>query len=524
MYKKISSTYLVVFIILFSFIASHASINETLPSYHWSYEYIKELQSRGFCLDLLQSNLPYTRGEVAKSLMSLNQSKEKDTFDKSINRILERLLNEFNPEIQEIKNNSKKEDYIIGRLHLLNDFNKEAKDDLVYRGIYRGGIGIGLGKNLFAYTGIDFNQYDYHDPNYIGDKWRGMAAYTEQAYLNILWRRFQLKIGRDFLKWGAGQSGTLVFSNIARPLDQFYASANFGPFKFSFVTSQLDPYPTAVDDSSGLAIRRYLSGHRLDAAFFNHRLQLSVSEIIFYGGPGRVVDFTYLNPFIFYHGAHKNKSDETNVLPTLDLLVYPMKNLQFYGSLLIDDIQLEKTCPGDLEPNEIGWLVGSRWADPVGVPGMTLSGEYVRVANRTYKTPSPWETFIHRNVPLGHPLGNDFDHWQVSASQWFMGSLWLKVAYSQTRKGEGSLFTPWDEPWMDYTVEEGYSEPFPTGVVEKCREVRFSLRYYPSIHWGVEGEIHPVWRENAYHVEGKSKNETHWRVGIWFDGDFKFRM
>jgi len=501
-----------------------ASVNETLPTYHWSYEYIKTLQSRGFCLDLLQSNLPYTRGEVANSLMGLNHNKEKNLLDNFVISILEKLLKEFNPEIQEIKNNSEKEDYIIGRLHLINDFNKEAEKDLVYMGVYRGGIGVNLGKNLFAYTGIDFDQYSYHNPDYIGDKWRGMAAYTEQAYLNILWKQFQLKIGRDFLRWGTGESGTLIFSNIARPLDQFYASANFGPFKFSFITSELDPYPVSKIDSTGQSVRRYLSAHRLDASFFNYRLQISASEIIFYGGPGRVVDFTYLNPVIFYHGAHKNKSDETNVLPTLDLLVYPMKNLQFYGSVLIDDIQLEKTCPGDLEPNEIGWLVGSRWADPLGISGFMLSGEYVRVANRTYKTPSPWETFIFRNKPLGYPLGNDFDLWQVEVSKWFGGSLWLQFKYSRTRKGEGCLFTPWDEPWMNYTVEEGYSEPFPTGVVEKRKQLSFLIRYYSSVHWGMEAEVHFLRRENAYHIKNRSKNETSWRVGIWFDSGFKFLM
>ena len=94
---------------------------------------------------------------------------------------------------------------------------------------------------------------------------------------------------------------------------------------------------------------------------------------------------------------------------------------------------------------------------------------------------SPWETFIHRNVPLGHPLGNDFGHWQVGLSQWFFGSLNFYLQYSQTRKGEGGLYTPWDEPWMDNTVEEGYSEPFPTGVVEMADWV--------VVAWGCEDKV-----------------------------------
>jgi len=278
-------------------------------------------------------------------------------------------------------------------------------------------------------------------------------------------------------------------------------------------------------DSTGTSVaRRYISAHRLDARFFKGRLQCAVTEAIVYGGVNRHLDWVYLNPFVFYHGAQLNKSGLGNTLGTVDVSYYPMRKWKVYGSLLLDDVQIEKTGPGDLEPSEIGWLVGSRWADPVGVPGLTLSGEYVRLANRTYKTPNPWDTFIHRNVPLGHPLGNDFDHWQVNASQWIIGTLWFKVGYSQTRKGEGSLFTPFDTPWMDYTVEEGYSEPFPTGVVEKREEVSFSFRYYPSIHWGVEGEIHSCRYQNANHVEGETRDETSWRIGLRVEGDVKIKL
>jgi len=46
----------------------------------------------------------------------------------------------------------------------------------------------------------------------------------------------------------------------------------------------------------------------------------------------------------------------------LDLNAYPMKGLQAYGELLLDDIQIERKVPKDLEPTEWGWLIGLRWA------------------------------------------------------------------------------------------------------------------------------------------------------------------
>lgn len=74
---------------------------------------------------------------------------------------------------------------------------------------------------------------------------------------------------------------------------------------------------------------------------------------------------------------------------------------------------------------------------------------------------------------------------------------------------------------MDYTVEEGYSEPFPTGVIEKRKIVGLEFKYYPSIHWGVQGFVNFLNRENADHIEGVTKDETQWRIGFWWQGEVK---
>lgn len=114
--------------------------------------------------------------------------------------------------------------------------------------------------------------------------------------------------------------------------------------------------------------------------------------------------------------------------------------------------------PGDLEPNEIGWLIGSQYADPFHIEGLTLSAEYVRIANRTYKTPFPWERFSYRRKPLGYPLGTDLEYFQLGIEKWF-GPKWIvKTKFSVLNKGEGGIFSAWDEPWMNYTIEQGYHE------------------------------------------------------------------
>ena len=117
-----------------------------------------------------------------------------------------------------------------------------------------------------------------------------------------------------------------------------------------------------------------------------------------------------------------------------------------------------------------------------------------------------------------------FTFWQAGVSKWFGGNLWIRFKYSMIRKGEGSLFTPWDAPWFAYTVEQGYSEPFPTGIVEKRNEFGFSFKYYPSIHWGVEGEFSSLKYRSKDHMLGQIQNEIIWKLGLWMDGDLWFRV
>ena len=520
MIRKRFVFFMVVFLPFFSF----ASIHETLPSWHWAYRFIDDLRLRGCFEELYTLNRPYTRGEVASSLLKIEEKLESKELrlSNSGNKRIRRLMEEFRYERDQLLEKGKVGNQLSIGGRLQGNVGRSAEGDAKYRGIYRSQLSVPLGSHVVAYNGINFDQYLVDDPAYIGKKWRGIVGYTEQAYIAVGTENFRFKFGRDFLRWGAGESGTLLFSDIARPMDQFAVSAQIGHFRYSFFTSALDDMTldsSLADSLGGSEAKRYISAHRLDARFFQGRLQCAVTEVVLYGGVNRLLDWVYLNPFIFYHGEQLNKSGPANTFGSLDVSFFPVKCWEVYGSLLIDDIQIEKTGPGDLEPNEIGWLLGSRWADPVGISGLTVSGEYVRVANRTYKTPNSWETFIHRNVPLGHPLGNDFDFWQIGASQWVGGALWIKLGYSQTRRGEGSLFTPFDTPWMEHTTEEGYSEPFPTGVVEKLGQLSFSLQYYPSIHWGLEAEVHYLQMKNADHIVDVTKNTTEWRIGVWVEGE-----
>jgi hypothetical protein len=501
-----------------------AAVNETLPSWHWTYAYIDALQARGGFNNLSRLNRPYTRGDVASGLIAMRKADEKRTLHGSgmERRLFIRLCGEFEPEIRVLTGRDTSRQSLEFGLHASEDVTGRSETDTKAEGVYRSRISVPVGNHVVLYNGMDLDQTKADDPLYTGKKWKNLVYYTEQAYFSGIWDRMRIKFGRDFLRWGSGTGGTLLFSDVCRPMDQFTGSFDIGPFRYTFVTSFLDAmsFPSKSADSlDDRRVERYLSAHRLNARLFGGRVEVAVTEAVLYGGLHRPPDWVYMNPFALYHGEQLDRKDQANTLGTLDAFVYPARNWRLNGSLLIDDIQVEKKITDDLEPNEIGWLAGSEWADPFRLSGLAVFGEYVRVANRTYKTPTPWETVVFQDVPIGHPVGNDFDRWTVGFSQWIGSGAFCAVSYGQTRKGEGSLFTPWDAPWKSFTVEQGYSEPFPTGIVETEKRLRISLDYRSESIWGLSGEFQSAQKTNSEHVKGKKSNSTAWRIGIRLDWD-----
>jgi len=503
-----------------------ASLNQTLPTWHWAYDVIRDLRIRVVLPELSDLEQPYTRGDVARAVMSFRKKMDNGQVksDKMIRQLVERLETEFAVEIDQLDKEElgKKGTPLSAGLRLQPDIVTD-EESTELKGMYRSKLSVDLTENITVYNAIAFDRYSAYDSLYVGKKWRNLVAYTEQGYITMNFRPFFLKFGRDFLRWGPGGSGTLFFSNLTRPLDQFVGSFTAGPFTYTFFTGFLDAMKVPVGEEAAgdsALYQRYAAAHRMTGRFFKGRLELALTEAVLYGGRHRGLDWVYLNPFVVYYDAELNRTVKDNKFVSLELAAYPFRNFRVAGSFLIDDIQIEKTRSGDLEPNEIGFNIHTDWADPVGLSGATISAEYVRVTNRTYKTANPWETFLHRNQPLGHPLGNDFDLIQAGVSKWFGADLWMGVQYEHVRKGEGSIYTPWDAPWKDKTLEEGYSEPFPTGVVEKRDHIRLEFRYQPGIHWGIQGEVVSSLYQNYQHVQDVEESFFEWRIGVWWDGEF----
>ncbi len=485
--------------------------NLTLPTYHWAQDFLLELRLRNPNQTLFSGARPFSVHQISNVL----QSQTTNTgFEKFLHQRLGDFQNGFAPKLDL---NDGEPVFHLGAI-ASNRFGRidgEARSVLSNRFL----MGASFSPNFHVVNALHFDESLLTDPNYVGRVWNDIAVFTEQAYGIYARERFSLKFGRDFLRWGRGRDASLILSDHSRTIDHFQFQWRSKKFQFTWFAGKLDPM--RVSDSVAAALgapkaERYLTGGRVDFSFFNNKLQLGAAQTVLYGTAGGPKWF-FLNPFIVYHGEILNDGLEANSMGAVDFSFFPKPGLEFYGELFIDDFQLEASVIDDLEPNEIGVILGGEIADPGNVSGMALGAEYTRVTNRTYNSPTEFDKYLHRNRSLGHFLGNDFDRWLLHGRHYFGGGLQVFLSAEFLRKGEGRIDAIFDTPWLNSTLEQGYSEPFPTGVVEKTKKFSLRLRWQPK--WRVFAEVAGSYASsnNFANIENAENSGTEVSLRLWYE-------
>jgi len=367
-----------------------------------------------------------------------------------------------------------------------------------------GGSGEPL-NNLFIYSAFVLDERRARDEKYRGKKWRGFAGDVEYAFGSYQTNRVHLLVGRFSQFWGERQS---LFLSPERKLDGFAYALKWGNLTVSYRLARLDGLNTDIDAVAQFE-NRYFAGHRLDM-HFSPQFRLGLIETVIFGGVGRQLDLFYLNPIIFYHGSQLNEDVNDNTLLGFDFTYKPARGYKFFGQLLIDDIQLDNKSRGDKEPTEMGILLTGYIADVL--PSYDLTMDYSRVTNWTFNQIAPRNRYTIDNNLIGAALGNDYDLSTISLTRWFGTSVNSSLTFRYLRQGEGSIDAIWSEPWI--TAEGAYTEPFPTGVVEKIAIVSAGLKGFVKTFgfFDIETGIEQI--RNQGHVNGKEQTVPFFQLKI----------
>ncbi len=515
-------------------ITAAVTAQETLPPYHWANPYIDYLKVRGFLPALSVSERPFHRGEVTRQLLQIDWE-ERDWHPRE-RGMVRLLLREFRREAGVLA--TSKEQRWKTLLQKAADFLElesggEDARPLLKAGIFGEITGrdtrqengelhftahpqAGLFWRDFLTIYQNFRVFDRAAPNYIGKEYKNLFGYVEQGYVAVKDDWYEIKFGRDFMQLGPGRSAQLLFSANSRPFDMYQVQLGKSFLKFSFWGIRLDNVINR--QPTQFAARRQINGHRLSFNFGNKAF-VGVSEVVLYGGANRGWDLAYMNPAGFYYFVNVNQEagdPPANLLYNVDWDLYLHPNLELYGEFLIDDYQVDRAVPGDLEPNELGLLLGVNWANPARLAGTVVNAEYTQVRNRTYNVAdSDWGKYLHRNEEIGHFLGNNFERYELGATHWLRPDLYVKISSSITRQGEGSVAGEFNTDFVNATLEEGYDEPFPFGVVERHWRSGMQIFYQPRPAGHIRLDVGYSDFRNFHHVEGRKYSDFTVDLSLW---------
>ena len=369
----------------------------------------------------------------------------------------------------------------------------------------RGGIVASPVDKLFVYGNFLLDEEKAKDETYTGKIWRGLAGGVEEAFIRYSSGSLEVTAGRFASFWGMRNS--LVLSpDIA--LDGFGYCFHWGRLVLSYRLAKLDGLDPQRDDVEFFE-NRYFAGHRLDI-HLSRWLRVGLFETIVFGGPGRQVDLLYLNPIVFFHADQLNEGINDNTMLGFDFVLKPKLGVKLYGQVLVDDFQVDDELQSDQEPDQYGVIFGTQLVDVR--PGLDLELEYSRVTNWTFNQVLPRNRYLFNDDLIGGAEGNDYDRWRASITRWFGENTAVSAELEQYRQGEGRVSDDFSMPWLD--VEGDYSEPFPTGVVEKTKTASLNLKTFVLDHIFVDCRAGVNWIDNYRHVESDNQSLPFVRLRI----------
>ncbi|MCK4856609.1 MAG: hypothetical protein KAT58_01430, partial [candidate division Zixibacteria bacterium] len=154
------------------------------------------------------------------------------------------------------------------------------------------------------------------------------------------------------------------------------------------------------------------------------------------------------------------------------------------------------------EPDEIAFLAGAYLANLL--PTLDLKAEYSRVTNWTFNQMHERNRYLFKNQLIGGALGNDYDLTEVSLIKWFENDLATSLNFTYTRQGEGDVIEEWTALWLLATGD--YSEPFPTGVVQKTTSTVFNVKGFFKDHFYFDVDVGVDWVSNFDHRPGDKRS------------------
>jgi hypothetical protein len=463
-----------------------------VPLDHWSMPYLEHLIARGVAVDPAPLSRPLRAADVVRALRAVDSAAVTAAEWRVARRIAQELEQPGAGPFGRVDGHVG----IAGATHPLRDPLETrcrptdsgcVSRNLAGRAFLAGGLAaaVWLGP-LVAATHPYFDTRLKVDPDYKGKQDRIVTGRNAEAYLSTQWRHAELFFGALDRNWGFGTVPGLILS--PSPYSYEHVALAIGPpgMRLEGVVAQLDD----IIDSTGTANTRYFVAHRL-VVRPSRTTVLSFWEGTVWGGPGRQLEPWYANILNLGLLAQYDQGTFSNNLLGLDVRARA-GGVALFGSLLLDDFQIDRDAPDSEEPPSLGiTLAAAGRAGPAAVTAW-----YTRIFNLTYRTPNPTEAVMRSSVGLARNF-SDYDQLTARAGLLVGADVLLQPEVTVVRQGEGDFRRPYP-PLAAF----GTTPTFLAGTVERTVRLALGARVdRPRLGAALDGGVHLV--SNANHVAGQ---------------------
>lgn len=311
------------------------------------------------------------------------------------------------------------------------------------------------------------------------------------------------QIGRDRVNWGNSVFGEkMVLSDHPRAFDYIRTDVTYGVFRYSFLhawilgTESRVYFMIGTDSSTShsepVIADKYFAAHRFGLSFPGV-LDVGFQEMVVYSN--RSVDLAYLTPLSLIESSQRSRGERDNVMWVFDLKTRFIRNVQFTGTILYDDINVPDMF-SDLWTDRYAWQVGVHYADPFTLPNTDLMVEYTRVEPYVFSHGrSRDDNFTSLGRILGPAVGPNGDAWQFGVTVVPRWNLSIKGSVLLGRHGLNQV-NPWTgeldgnfgaDPLIPHRNADPEHKVFLAGIMQKTLRTDIQVVWEPMNGLWVEG-------------------------------------
>jgi hypothetical protein len=161
-------------------------------------------------------------------------------------------------------------------------------------------------------------------------------------------------------------------------------------------------------------------------------VNISLGESVVYSDRGPLL--IYLIPIMFFKSAEHYNKDKDNVQWFGNFDVSLLRNLNFYGSIFIDELNIDDLFDPEKQRNQLGYTFGFQTYD-VLLNNLELNVEYTRTNPWTYTHKYPAVQFTNNGYVMGNWMGQNADNLFADLSYRPFRSLVIGGTFEIYRKG-----------------------------------------------------------------------------------------